>query len=226
MSRDREGCDLTSYFARAPSFVIHLPCSIAMVQSFSRVRLFETPWTAACQAPLSSTISQSSLKFMSIESVTLSNHLILWASLLLLPSTFPSIRVFSNELALCIRWPKYGDSASASVLQMNIQGWFPLGLTGLISLQSRALSRVFSNTRIQNHQFCGSAFFMVHLSHPYVTTGKPTDLTIGTFVGKLMSLFNTLSGFVIAFLPRSKCLLISWLQSGPKVTGGLSVHLP
>ena len=96
MSRDGEGCNLTSHCARAPSFVIHLPCSIAVVQPFSCAWLLETPWTAACQAPLSSTVSQSSLTFMSIESVTLSNHLILWGSLLLLPSIFPSIRVFSN----------------------------------------------------------------------------------------------------------------------------------
>ena len=123
------------------------------------------PWPAACQAPLSSSISQSSLKFMSIESVTLSNHLILWGSLLLLPSIFPSIRVFSNELALCIRWPKYRDSASAWVLWMNIQGWFPLGLTRLISLQSRGLSRVFSNTTIQNHQFCGTQPSLWSISH-------------------------------------------------------------
>ena len=116
--------------------------SIVAVQSVSLVRLFVTPWTVALQASLSFTISWSLLKFMSIESVMSSNHLILCHPLLLLPSVFPSIRVFSNESALCIRWPKDGVSASASALPMNIQGWFPLGLTGLISLLSRGLSRV------------------------------------------------------------------------------------
>ena len=101
-------------------------------------------------------------------------------------------------------------SASASVLPVNIQNWFPLGWTGWISLQSRGLSRVFSNTTVQK---C-SAFFMVQLSHPYMTTGKPIALIRQTFVSKVMSLlFNMLSRLVIAFLPRSKHLLISWLQS-------------
>ena len=96
---------------------------------------------------------------------------------------------------------------------MNIQGWFPLGLTGLISLLSKRLSRVFSSTTVQKHQFF-SALFMGQLSHPYVTTGKNIALTRRTFVGKVMSLlFNMLSRFLIAFLPRSKHLLISWLQS-------------
>ena len=98
---------------------------------------------------------------------------------------------------------------------MNIQGWFPSGLTRLISLLSKGLSRVLSSTTVQKHQFFStSAVFMVKLSHPYMTTGKTIALTIWTFVGKVMSLiFNTLYRFVIAFLPRSKCLLISWLQS-------------
>ena len=106
-------------------------------------------------------------------------------------------------------------SASASVLPMNIQDWFPLEWTGLFSLQSKGLSRVFSSTIVQKHQFFGAQpFFIVPLSHLYVTTGKTVALTERTFVGKVMSLlFNTLSGFVIAFLPRSKSLLISWLQS-------------
>ena len=123
--------------------------SYIVVQSLSSVQLFATPWTAACQASLSLTVSLSLLKLMSIESVRPSNHLILCHPLL--PSVFPSIRVFSNELALCIRWPKYGDSVSASVLQMNIQGWFPLELTGLISLLSKGCSRVFTNTTIIKH---------------------------------------------------------------------------
>ena len=107
-----------------------------------------------------------------------------------------------------------GVSASASVLPMNIQGWFPLGLTGLISLLSKEYSRVFSNTTVQKHQFFGAQLSSQFNSHPYMTTGKTIALTRQIFVGKTMSLlFNMLSKSVIAFLPRSKCLLISWLQS-------------
>ena len=105
------------------------------------------PWTVECQASLSFTISWSLLKLMCIESVMLSNHLVLCCALLLLPSIFLSIRVFSNESALRIRWPEYWSLAS--VLPMNIQGWFPLGLTGLISLPSKGLSRVFSSTTFE-----------------------------------------------------------------------------
>ena len=109
-----------------------------------------------------------------------------------------------------------GASASTSVLPINIQNWFPLGLTGLISLLSKGLSRVFSSTSIQKHQFLhqrDSAFFMVQLTHPYITTGKIIALTWQTFVSKVIYLlFNMLSRFVIAFLPRNKHLLISWLQ--------------
>ena len=121
------------------------------VQLLSRVWLFVTPRTAARQASLSSTISQSLLKLISVELMMPSSHLILCCPLLLLPSIFPSIRVFSSELVLCIRWPKYWSSASASVLPMNIQDWFPLGLTDWISLQSMGLSRVFSNNTVQRH---------------------------------------------------------------------------
>ena len=107
-----------------------------------------------------------------------------------------------------------GVSASASVLPMNIQGWFSLGLTGLISLLSKGLPRVFSNTTVQNHQFFSAQPFLWSSSHPYMTTGKTIALTARTFVNKVISLLlNMLSRFVIAFLPRSKCLLISWLQS-------------
>ena len=119
---------------------------IVAVQSLSCVQLFETPWTIAHQASLSFTISQSLHKLMSIESVMPSNHLIFCQPLLLLPSIFPCIRVFLNELALCIRWHQsIGASAPSSVLPMNIQGWFPLGLTSLISLESKGLSGVFSS---------------------------------------------------------------------------------
>ena len=118
--------------------------------SLNRVRLFATPWTAVHQASLSITNSWNLLKLMSIESVMPSNHLILCRPLLLLPSIFPSIRAFSNESVLCIRWPNVGALASASVLIMNIQDWFPLGWTGWISLQSKRLSRVSSNTTVQS----------------------------------------------------------------------------
>ena len=123
---------------------------LVVIQWLSHVWPFETPWTAVLQASLSLIISRSLLKRMSIESVMTSNHLIFCHPLL--PSIFPSIRVFSNESVLHIRWPKYWSfSVSASVLPMNIQDWSPLGLTGLISLQSRGLSRVFSSTTVQKH---------------------------------------------------------------------------
>ena len=121
------------------------------VQSLSWVWLFATLWTTARQAPLSSTVFWSLFRFMSIELVMLSNHLILCHPLLLLWSIFPNIKVFSNESALCIREPSTGTSAS--VFPMNIQCWFPLGLNGLISLEFKGLSRVFSSTTIGKHQF-------------------------------------------------------------------------
>ena len=137
------------------------------VQLLSRVWLFVTPWTAAHQASLSFTNSRSLLKLMSIELVMPSNHLIFCHSRFLLPSIFPSTRVFSNESVLHIRWPN-GVSASASVLPMNVQDWFHLGLTGLIFLNSKELSRVFSNTTVQNHQFFGAQFSL--WSNSYIHT--------------------------------------------------------
>ena len=128
------------------------------VQSLRRVWVFATPWAAVCQSSLSITNSRSLLKFMSIESVMPFNHLILCHPLLLLPSIFPSIRVFSNESVLCISWPKYW-SFSFNISLMNTQHWSPLGWTGWISLQSKGLSRVFSNTTVQKHQL-----FSAHLS--------------------------------------------------------------
>ena len=127
-----------------------------VVQSLSHVWLFATPWTAARQTSLSSAISQSLLKFMSIESVMLYNHFILCYPLLLLPSIFPNIRVFSNKLALCMRWPKYWSFSFIISPSNEYQGWFPLGLTGWISLLSKGLSRVFSSITIQKHQFLGA----------------------------------------------------------------------
>ena len=153
-------------------------------------------------------LSPSLLKLTSIESVMLSSHLIPCCPLLLLPSIFPSIRVFSNESDLCIRWP-----ASAPILPTNIQDWFLLGLTGLISLLSKELSRIFSSHHSSKASILGTQPSLWSNSHPYMTTGKTVALTRWIFVSKVMSLlFNTLSNFVIAFLPRSKHLLISWLQ--------------
>ena len=177
---------------------------------------FATPWIAARQASLSITNSWSSPKLMSIESVMPSSHLILCRPLLLLPPIPPSIRVLSNESTVLMRWPGIGVSASASVPPMNTQDWFPLGWTGWISLQSKGLSRVFSNTTASILQCL--AFFTVQLSQPYMTTGKTIALTRWTFVGKVISLlFNMLCGLVITFLPRSKRLFISWLQSSSAV---------
>ena len=135
------------------------------VQSLSRVRLFVTPWIAARQASLSITISQSSLRLQSIESVMPSSHLILGRPLLLLPPIPPSIRVFSNESTLLMRWPKYGVSALASFLPKKSQGWSPSEWTGWISLQSKGLSRVFSNTTVQEHQFFSAQFSSQSNSH-------------------------------------------------------------
>ena len=171
------------------------------------------PWTAALQASLSTTNSRSLLKLMSIESVMPSNHLILCCPLLLLPSIFPSIRVFSNEPALRIRWPKYW-SFSFSISPSNEYSgliscridWFDLAIQGTLN---SLLQHHSSKASILQH----SAFFTVQLSHPYMTTGKIIPLTRWTFVGKVMSLlFNMLSGLVTAFLPRSECLLISRLH--------------
>ena len=127
--------------------------SLNKIPSFSCVWLFATPWTAACQASLCITNSWSLLTLTSVRLVMPCKHLILCRPLLLLPSIFPRIRVFPNESILCIRWPKIGVSASASVLPMNIQDWFPLEWTGLIALQPRGLSRVFSSISVQKHQF-------------------------------------------------------------------------
>ena len=180
---------------------------------FSGVQLFATPWTAAHQATCSSpthgacsnscpsswwchpTILSSAVPFSCLQS-------------------FPASGSFPMNQFSASSGQSIGASASASVLPMNTQDWFPLGLTDLISLQSKGLSRVFSNTTVQKHQFFWhSPFFMVQLSHTYMTTGKIIVLTRWTFVVKVVSLlFNMLSRLVIAFLPRSKHFLISWLQ--------------
>ena len=149
---------------------------------------------------------------MSIESAMPSNHLILYWPLLLLPSIFP----VSGSSPMSWLFTSNGQiiGASAWVLPMNIQGWFPLEWTDFISLLSRRLSRVFSSTTIWMHQFFDAQPSLLSNSHiPYMTTGKTIALTIQTFVSRTIFLFNTLSRFVIAFLPRSKSPLISWVQS-------------
>ena len=186
----------------------------AAAKSLQCVRLCATPWTAARQASLFITNSRSLLKLMSIELVMPSNHLILCRLLLLPPSIFPSIRVFSNESFLHIRWPKYW--ASALVIPMNIRDWFPLGWTGRISLQSvqGTLKSLFQHHSSKPSVLQCLTFFVVPLSHPYMTTEKTIAFTRWIFIGKVMSLFfNMLLRLVITFLPRSKRLLISWLQS-------------
>ena len=144
-----------------------------------------------------------------------SNQLVLYPPLLHLPSIFPSIGVFSNESALCIRWPKYWSFGSSISPSNEFSGWFPLGLTGLISLQSEGLSRVFSSTTVQKHQFFGIQTSLWSNSHICTWLQKKTiALTVQTFAGKVMSsLSNTPPRIVTAFLPRSKRLWISWLQS-------------
>ena len=140
---------------------------VVVIQWLSHVWLFATPWTTARQASLSITNSWSLLKLMSIESVMPSSHLILCHPLLFLYSISPSIKVFSSESVLRISWPKYstGASDSASVLPMNIQCWFPLGLTGLISLLSKGFSRVFSSTTVRKHHFFGAQPSLWSYSH-------------------------------------------------------------
>ena len=147
-----------------------------------------TPWTAAGQPSLSITNSWSLHKLMSIESVMPSNHLILCHPLLLLPSIFPSIRSFPMSQFFASGGQSIRASASASVPPMNIQDWFPLGLTGLILL-SKGLSRIFSSSIWKASILQCAAFFMVQLSHPYVTARKTMALTIQTFVGKVISAF-------------------------------------
>ena len=194
---------------------LHCWVTISSVQLPSRVWLFVTPWIAAHQASLSITNFQSLFKLKFIKSVMPSSHLILCRPLLLLPPIPPSIRVFSNESTLCMRWPKYW-SFSFSISPSNEH-------PGLISPRMDWLDllavEVTLKSLLQHHSskasiFWRSAFFTVQLSHLYMTTGKTIALTRRTFVGKVMSLLlNMLSRLVITFLPRSKCFLISWLQS-------------
>ena len=181
--------------------------------SVTRSWLFVTPWTAAHQASLSLTISWSLPKFMSIVSVMPSNHLSLCLPLLLLPSAFPSIRVFSSESALHIRWPKYWSFSTSPSNEV----WFPLRLSGFISLLSKGLARVFSRTTVWNHKFFSSSLLSL-LYGPALTSildywkDHSLDYTDFGWQSDVFA-FYTLSRFVIAFLPRSSCFLVSWLQS-------------
>ena len=189
--------------------------SVCSVQSLSHVWLFATPWTAACQASMSVTNSQSLLKLMPIVSVMTSNDFILCHPLLLLPSIFPASESFPVSQFFSSGSQSIAALTSASVLPMNIQDWFPLGLTGLISLKSKGLWRVFPTPQFKNINSSVLSFlYGPTLFNPNMTTGKSIALTRWPFVGRAMSLlFNMLFRFVIAFLPRSKSLLISWLQS-------------
>ena len=188
---------------------------LSSVHLLSRVQLFATPWTAARQASLSISSSWSLPKLMSIELVMPSNHLILCCSLLLLPSIFPSIRVFLNEWILHIRWPKYWNFSFNISPSNEYSGLISFGMDWLDLLEVHgALKSLLQHHSSKASILLCSAFFTVQLSHPYMTTGKTTALTRWTFVGKVMSLlFNMLSRLVITFLPRSKSHLISWLQS-------------
>ena len=167
--------------------------------------LFATPWTAACRAPLSSTISQSLLKYMSIELVILSNHLMLCRLLLLLPSIFLSIGVFSTESALHIRWPaNWSFSSSINLSNEYLELiFFRIDWSDLLAVHGTLKSLLQHHNSEASILRC-SVFFMVQLSYLYMSTGKAIALTRWTFVGKMMSLlFNRLPTFVIAFFPRS-----------------------
>ena len=199
---------------RQKIYKVSLDHYVVVVQLLSSVCLFVTPWSAAHQAPLSFTISWNLLKLIFIELVMPFNHLIL-CRLLLLPSIFLSIRIFSNDLAFHIRWQKYWNF-SFSISPSNEQAGllsFRIDWFDFFAVQGTLESL------LQHHNLKASilwllAFFMEQFSHPYIVTRKTIALTMQTFVSKVMSLlFNMLSSFVIAFLPRSKHFPISWLQS-------------
>ena len=182
-------------------------------QLLSCVRLFETPWTAARQASLSFTNSQSLLKLLSIKSVMLSNHLILCHPLFLPPSILHSIRVFSNESVLHIRWPKYWSFSISPSNEYSGLISFRIDWLDLLAVQG-TLKSLLQHHSSKASILLHSAFFIVQLSHPCMTTGKTIALTRCTFFSKVTSLlFNMLSRLVMAFLPRNKHLLIAWLQS-------------
>ena len=160
-----------------------------VVQSLSRVWLFAAPWTATCQASLSFSISWSLLRLMSIESVMPSNHLILCCPLLLLPSIFPSIRVFFSESALYIRWPKYWSFSFSISPSSDYSGFisFRIDWFDLLAVQG-TLKSLLQHHSVKASILQCSAFFMVQLSHPYMSTGKTVALTLWAFAGKVISL--------------------------------------
>ena len=199
------------------------PVQFSSVQSLSCIWLCAPPWTAARQASLSITNYWSLLKLMSIESVMPSNHLILCRPLLLLPSIFPSTRVFSNEPTLNMRWPKYWSFSFSIIPSNEYSGLisFRMDWLDLLAVQGTLKNPLQHHSSKASILWC-SDFFIVQLSHPYMTTRQIIALTRRTFVGKVMFLlFNMLSMLVIAFLPRSKRLLISWLQSQSSDFGAL-----
>ena len=168
-------------------------CSIMIgsVQLLSRVRLFATPWTTAHQASLSITNSQSLLKLISIESLMPSNHFILSCPLLLLPSIFPSIRVFSKEPALCIRWQKHWNFSFSISPSNEHQDWSPLGWTGWISFQSNDSQESSPTPQFKSINFLALSFlYSPTLIYPYMTTGKTIALTRWTFVGNVSAIFK------------------------------------
>ena len=200
----------TSEKYRGPKTLSHKQLFSSAQFSHSVVSDSATPWTATCWASLSITNSWSLFKLMSIKSVMPSNHLILCCPLLLPPSIFPSIRVFSSESVPCIRWPKYWSFSFSISPSNDYSGLisFRMDWLDLLAVQGTLKSLLQHHSSKAAILWC-SAFFIVQLSLPYVTTGKTITLTRWTFVGKVMSLlFNMLSRFVIAFLQRSKHLLI------------------
>ena len=188
---------------------------LSSVQLLSHVWLFANPWIAARQASLSITISQSSLRLMSIEAVMPSSHLILGRPLLLLPPVPPSIRVFSNKSTLHMTLPKYWSFSLSISPSKEHPGLisFRMDWLDLLAVQG-TLKSLLQHHNSKASILRRSAFFTVQLSHPYMTTGKTIALTRRTLVSKVVSLLlNMLSRWVINFLPSSKRLLISWLQS-------------
>ena len=192
------------------------PPQFGSVQSLSRVRLFVTPWIAAHQASLSITNSQSSLRLVSIELMMPSSHLILCHPLLLLPPIPPSIRVFSNESVLPMRWPKYWSFSFSIIPSKEHPGLisFRMDWLDLLAVQG-TLKSLLQHHSSKASILQRSAFFTVHLSHPYMTTGKTTALTRQTFVGKVMSLlFNMLSR-------PTHSIILAWRIPWTKEPGGL-----
>ena len=212
---DFYSANLLNSFISPNSFSLCGVFQFSSVQSLSRVRFFVTPWIAARQASLSITKSRSSLRFTSIQSVMPSSHLILCHPLLLLPPIPPSIKVFSKESTLRMRWPKYWSFSFSIIPSKEIPGLisFRMDWLDLLAVQETLKSLLQHHSSKASILWC-SAFFTVQLSHPYLSSWKTITLTRWTLVGKVMSLLlNILPRLLITFLPRSKHLLISWLQS-------------